>query len=206
MIITSPTKLAKIFATIKEKNEEFKKSTKPQQRVLVAQDVLAQIKAKRYVAEQGAWTTPTYAEPVLNSGPEESVQKLFANQTIRQCNVCALGGLFMSCTNLNNNTTVEELDRADENLGDELEYRGNLSNGLDKIFTNKQLELIEIYFENGDGYYGSLTENPETDHVSLFNNKYTNPQDRLKEIMKNIIENNGTFTPKKLKVSKDLTY
>ena len=195
MIITSPTKLAKIFASIEEKNKEFKKSTKPQQRVLIAQDVLAQIKAKRYVAESRAWTTPIYAERGLNLEPGESVQKLFANQTIRQCNVCALGGLFMSCTNLNNNTTVEELYQADENLGGELDYGDNLSNGMDKIFTKKQLKLIEIYFENNAGYYKSLAQDPETDHASLFNEKYPNDQDRLKEIMKNIVENNGTFVP-----------
>lgn len=206
MIITSPTKLAKIFAAIEEKNKEFKKSTKPQKRVLIAQDVLAQIKAKRYVAESGAWAAPTYAEPGMALDSGESVQKLFANQSIRQCNVCALGGLFMSCTNLNNNTTVEELCRADENLGDELEYGEKLSNGLDKIFSPKQLELIENYFEDADGYYGSYATDAMADHINLFNEKYPNPQDRLKEIMKNIVENNGTFVPKKLEVAKELTY
>jgi len=204
-MITSATKLAKILASVEEKNKEFKKSTKPQQRVLVAQDVLAQIKAKRYLASPGTWAIPTYDNPKNVKG-EESVQKLFATQAIKTCDVCALGGLFMSCTNLNNNTTVEELGQASD-LGDTLEYGDEkLSNGLNRIFTHKQLELIENYFENADGYFGSEIATKMTDHINLFNNKYPNPQARLKEIMNNIVENNGTFVPSKLKVAKELTY
>jgi len=203
---TSPTKLAKILASLEEKNKEFKKSTKPQQRVLVAQDVLAQIKAKRYLASPGTWAIPTYSVPDKNLKEEDSVQKLFAIKTIKTCNVCALGGLFMSCTNLNNNTTVTELGEACE-LGDSLEYGDQkLSNGLNRIFTKNQLILIENYFENADGYYAPEATVTMTDHINLFNEKYPNPQDRLKEIMKNIVENNGTFVPSKLKVAKELTY
>lgn len=205
-MITSHTKLAKIFASIEEKNKEFKKSTKPQQRVLVAQDVLAQIKAKRYLASPGTWASPTYGVPDENLKGEESAQKLFATQTIKTCDVCALGGLFMSCTNLNNNTTVEELGQAC-NLGDILEYGDlKLSNGLNRIFTKKQLMLIENYFENAEGYYAPDATDAMTDHINLFNEKYPNPQDCLKEIMNNIVENNGTFVPSKLKVAKELSY
>lgn len=39
-------------------NEKFKKATKAQKRVMIAQDVLAQIKTKRYVAESGCWVQP----------------------------------------------------------------------------------------------------------------------------------------------------
>jgi len=202
---TSATKLAKILASVEEKNKEFKKSTKPQQRVLVAQDVLAQIKAKRYLASPGTWTIPEYVIPDENLTEGDSVQKLFATQAIKTCNVCAIGGLFMSCTNLNNNTTVAELDEVCE-LGDALEYSDEkLSNGLNRIFTRKQLILIENYFENADGFYADAATDAMTNHIHLFNEKYPNPQARLKEIMNNIVENNGTFVPKKLKVAKGLS-
>ena len=39
------------MSKIKKLNEEFKKATEAQKRVMIAQDVLAQLKAKRYVAE-----------------------------------------------------------------------------------------------------------------------------------------------------------
>jgi len=205
-MITSATKLAKILASVEEKNKEFKKSTKPQQRVLVAQDVLAQIKAKRYVAEPGEWAYPFYSEAMRAlPASNESAQKLFANQSIKTCHVCALGGLFMSCTNLNNNTTFTELEDA-LCLGHSLDGGEKLSNGLNRIFTKKQLILIESYFENEEGFFRSEIATKMTDHINLFNNKYPNPQTRLKEIMNNIVENNGTFVPSKLKVSKELSY
>ena len=40
---------------INKLNEEFKKATKAQKRVMIAKDVLAQIKAKRYFPESGEW-------------------------------------------------------------------------------------------------------------------------------------------------------
>jgi len=176
-MITSATKLAKILASVEEKNKEFKKSTKPQQRVLVAQDVLAQIKAKRYVAEPGEWAYPFYSE--------------------------AMRALPASI--LNNNTTFTELEDA-LCLGHSLDGGEKLSNGLNRIFTKKQLILIESYFENEEGFFRSEIATKMTDHINLFNNKYPNPQTRLKEIMNNIVENNGTFVPSKLKVSKELSY
>ncbi len=42
------------MSKINKLNAEFKKATKAQKRVMIAQDVLAQLKAKRYVAEIGA--------------------------------------------------------------------------------------------------------------------------------------------------------
>lgn len=204
------TKIEKINTAIKKTNAEFKNATKAQKRVLIAQDVLAQIKVKRYVPESGVWVQPNWSCKIYASQIRvtDSVQKLFAEKAIDTCNVCALGGMFMSCTNLNNNTTLEQLENDQDDLGEAIEYGEKLPNGLNQIFSKKQLELIEIYFENGNGWFGedgytgrSIGE--DQNHVEEFYEKYPEDDDRLKEIMKNIVANNGTFVPSKLKVAKN---
>ena len=199
------SKIDKINAAIEKTNSNFRKATKAQKRVLIAQDVLAQIKVKRYVPESGVCVRAHFsvnAENVFH----ESVQKLFAEKVITTCNVCALGGMFMSCTNLNNNTTVEQLES--ENLTESVDYGIKLSNGLNQIFSKKQLILVETYFENGNGWFGEnghtgSTAGEDQDHVEAFYDKYPDDDDRLKDIMKNIIANDGTFVPSKLKVAKN---
>jgi len=200
------SKIDKINAAIEKTNSNFRKATKAQKRVLIAQDVLAQIKAKRYVAESGIWVAPHFSVNV-ETVVHESAQKLFAEKVITTCNVCALGGMFMSCTNLNNNTTVEQLERSAD-LGESVDCGIKLSNGLNQIFSKKQLMLVETYFEVGDGWFGEKGYTGESNgedqyHVEAFYDKYPDEGDRLKEIMKNIIANDGTFVPSKLKVAKN---
>lgn len=188
--------MQKINAAIENTNAEFKKATKSQKRVMIAQDVLAQLKAKRYIPESGVWVEPRYKSGKMGN-EEESVQKLFAEKNITKCNVCALGAMFMSCTNMNNNTTVDDLDdECTGMLGDLISDNYKLSNGLNRIFTYQQLALIETYFENGDGYFQH--QDIDYDHLDKFSVTY-NEDERLEQIMKNIIENQGTFKPGKMK-------
>lgn len=183
----------------KNLNAEFKKATKAQKRVMIAQDVLAQLKAKRYVAESGCWVQANYNPTVTLAEIKyhDSVQELFAEKTIESCNVCALGGLFMSCTNLNNNTLLEELDDVSEDLGNLIDEEEKLSNKLNKIFTTSQLKLIETYFEANGGYFRDYDED---NRIEAFYNKHPSDKKRLQLIMENIVENEGTFVPKKLKI------
>ena len=120
---------------INKLNAECKKATKAQKRVMIAQDVLAQLKTKRYVAESGCWVQPNiHSAWEQKLSHHDSVQELFIEQKIESCNVCALGGLFMSCTNFNNNTLLEDLDDVSEDLGNLIDEKVNLSNKLNKIF------------------------------------------------------------------------
>ena len=183
----------------KNLNAEFKKATKAQKRVMIAQDVLAQLKAKRYVAESGCWVQANYnsAVPLADIKYKDSVQDLFAEKTIESCNVCALGGLFMSCTNFNNNTLLEDLDDVSEDLGALVDEEEKLSNKLNKIFSTPQLKLIETYFEANGGYFRDYDED---NRIEAFYNKHPSDKKRLQLIMENIVENEGTFVPAKLKI------
>jgi hypothetical protein len=179
----------------KNLNAEFKKANKAQKRVMIAQDVLAQLKAKRYVAESGCWVRIHYSPATV--AETDSVQELFVEKKIESCNVCALGGLFMSCTNFNNNTLLEDLDDVSEDLGNLIDEKVNLSNKLNKIFSTSQLKLIETYFEANGGYFRDYDED---DRIEVFYNKYPSDKKRLQLIMENIVENEGTFVPAKLKI------
>jgi hypothetical protein len=199
----------KINESLRKSNAAFKNATKAEKRVMIAKDVLAQIKAKRYIPESGTWVDANWN---IRGGIDEihetdSVQKLFADRTIETCSVCALGGLFMSCTNLNNNTCVSDINYGGEGteIGERIEEGDTLSNGLNKIFSKKQLQLIEVYFEKGDGWFGEAgyTGNyigEDSRHVEYFNDAYPDDDERLVEIMKNIVANDGTFVPSKLKI------
>ena len=185
-------------------NEKFKKATKAQKRVMIAQDVLDQIRAKRYRAVTGKWVDPIWKRDSksqkIKFTPNHSAKDAFENKAIDYCKVCALGGLFMSCTNLNNHTTIEDLDtEAHIDLGDRIEFNWKISNGLNKIFSQKQLKLIESFFEGGEGYFQSHEGDNYNEEKGIFYESYSNYK-RLEIIMQNIIDNDGTFKPNKLKI------
>ena len=206
----SAKKLEKINQLIQKNNIAFKKANKQQKRVLIAQDVLAQLKANRYIAENGIFVEYSVRDNSVYHDDNGSVQTLFATGDIKTCNVCALGGMFMSCTNLNNNTTLDQLVSEGSDIGSAIKNDQKFSNGLDKFFTKNQLMLIEIYFENHAGYFSSYEgtididssfyKSIDLDHVNAFYESYCDDKRRLTAIMQNIVDNNGTFVPKKLKV------
>lgn len=189
------------MSKINKTNEKFKNATKAQKRVMIAKDVLEQIKTNRYLAKSGKWVETNFSKKSKVSeicdSPEISIQDIFKDKTIESCNVCALGGLFMSCINLNNNTTLEDFNQETSNLGDIIDVDDKISNKLNRIFTRNQLILIEQYFEEGGGYF---YRDDDCDLLDSFVDTYPDEQDRLKAIMENIIENKGTFKPKKLKI------
>ncbi len=191
--------LENINRRIKRNAAIFKKATKAQKRVMIAKDVLAQIKDKRYSALQNSWVVARYKYGFMPDN-ESGVQELFAHKKIKHCKVCALGGLFMSCINLNNSTTHADFSVESENIGKMIWKNEKFSNGLDKFFTKLQLRLIEFYFECGEGFFSAPNLCVHYDRAELFYNKYPNHKNRLKAIMKNIIKNNGTFVPKELNV------
>ena len=217
--------LQKIQKEIEKRNAVFKKATKAQKRVLIAEDVIAQIKANRLIPESGVFVEANINKEVVSdcdvlqnmveSHPSElaadsvemqilnrSLRESFFDKTVETCSVCALGGIFMSCTLFNNKTLNKDVVNHTGqgcNLGESLRDDVGISNGLDKLFTMTQLVMIENAFECGEGYFYFEGECKLSDKVYNacvnFGNKYDDAKDRLVAIMKNIIKNNGTFKP-----------
>ncbi len=179
------------------KKEDFEKLGQMEKRVAIARDVIARISAGKIKAEQGyLFNNKSVLE---REEGQKSLQTIFNENT---CEVCAKGGLI--CSWVGNFNKYNNLDMFDQNI---------LSNHypveLIEIFGRKLLDAIEACFEGQtyswhDGEFNEfickfVDENCDKIIKTLYN-KYKSNSNRLKAIMKNIIDNGGS-----LQVTKELT-
>lgn len=195
----------KLDREIAARNLKFKKASLPQQRVMIAQDALDRLKGGQFKPTHGKWALiPSLIRDIykLDSYDRQdllssSLQSHIVKNKVK-CQCCALGGLMTSCIAIRNDFTVEDYE-SDRINGAEA-IQGEDSAGLAEYFTQTQLELIEFVFESGEGYTTSYAVDDCHDTTRLekaraFIQKYPNTTTRFREIMKNIIANNGTFIP-----------
>ena len=176
---------------IKNLNDKFKSLSKAQKRVLIAKDVIAQVKTKKYKAITGSYISNAYFLNKYNL--EDSIQNRIDEV---YCECCALGACLLSTTKFKNKLTFGDVFGS----GGLTAY--NDSWGLlREVFTPNQLTLIEDAFEAGAGgsrvgvMRGSKTTNKERVKSTNFGLAYVTNKRRILGIMKNIIKNNGTFKP-----------
>lgn len=191
-------KTKNLEAEITRRNKLFKGKTRAEKRVLIAQDVIAQIKAKTLIPSSGTWVRLENADFLLDS---DSLRAVTLNKDTT-CKCCALGGLFLSCTLFNNKVTVGDVTEGDYGYLDDVIRNGEkFSNGLNTIFSENQLKLIENAFEQGGGAFDPAYENFSDKYNALtseairFGKRFSSDKNRLIAIMNNIIKNNGTFVP-----------
>lgn len=156
----------------KVKKTKFELATKAEKRVIIAKDVILQIKAKKFKATSNVYIRPSkkFSEFGKFTDSLKDVLPAFF-ESGATCSCCAKGALFISTVSKRNECTIDET----KNLGS-YEIVQNLSD----IFTESQLDKIEQYFEGWVGEYD--IDYPDTDN-------------RLIVICNNIIKNNGTFKP-----------
>jgi hypothetical protein len=153
----------------------------PEARVLLARDVIAQIKARRYIARCGTYMNPLKEESLLL---REAVQ--FARSSA-PCEVCARGALFLSELKLYN------------------EFEGgvnlNPDGEVEERFFDEQHLAIEQAFEQS-AYDQEEYSIPGCEcsscrmargELATWGNTYPDPEKRLIAIMRNIIRNKGKF-------------
>lgn len=184
---------------IARRNKAFAAASPEEKRVLIAKDVIAQINSGRFTATRGAWVRPFNAsnretiDLATEFGSDAPLRELVLSEKVANCNCCALGAMFMSCTLYNNQTTAEDFERETHSLDEYVHAGDELSNGLNKFFGKVQLRLIEAYFEGGHGAFDApFTHN---DKIRLWEEVYPSDKARLKAIMQNIVDNHGTFKP-----------
>lgn len=194
---------AKVQAMIEKRNKEFKAASPAEQRVLIAKDVIAQLKIGSFKPISGTFfkSRQMYmmGDNYFNYHVEEdnfSVQELVLSKKVNDCQCCALGSIALSCTLFKNKVKVSEIDyELDPSYVIEGEWQsGNSKLQLDEIFSSEQLKLIEVAFERGKGYYSSYSL-IDGEAARRFGRAYSNHADRLIAIMKNIIKNKGEFKP-----------
>ncbi len=198
----------KVLCLLKREKDEFKKLSKAEKRVAVAEDVIAQIRLERYIPESGTYVEIDKTDKVWEKNrkleeagkplidvDEQPVDVMLA-QGMVQCTVCAKGAMFMSHIRKDSNTcTVDSAKEGD----DEQE----IENRLTDLFSEEQLDLIESAFESNADHYDHEGHDDffDKDGVGIaekaadFGSKYSDDQKRLISIMKNIIKNKGTFKP-----------
>lgn len=202
MITDSFTTLSEEF---KKRNATFTTATPQQRRILIAQDVLDQLKAEKITACCGQWADIYLPKEVaVNS----QICSILETEGV-SCEACALGAMTLSEIRQMDNLTVNDvLKRSDATAyyislpHDDVEKR------LEDYFEKYQLVLIELAFERGDGAYlidegldkdnydeGCIVWTQERSAAVDFGHRYDNNADRLIMIMTNIVKNNGTFVP-----------
>lgn len=193
--------------------QEFNALPNNEKAVLVAKDVLAQVKENKYIAKTGS-----YISRIFEDDYEGSIKDNF--DQIQQCSVCALGSMLLSSTHLGNLLTTKDLP----NYPDAYDLRRSekITELFNSIFTYKQLLLIETAFEGYSYFWGlkktqikkfyqeNFTYNETFDRYAegkekltfeetlaceMFNRKYDEDEKRLNAICRNIIKNKGVFVP-----------
>lgn len=171
------TKLTKL-------NAAYRAATPAQRRVMIAQDALAQLKAKRFRSQRGCWT-----EVELRGGespdPCEPLQPLLHKATTR-CHCCGAGAIFLSYVRLNNQAS----DTSGHSFYD-IQWATK--------WPDDNLRLIEMAFEFGRGGIrdtGCFRLEKAAAAIN-FTASHEDDDQRLMSILTNIIANKGTFNPMK---------
>ncbi len=174
----------------------FNQMTRAEKRVAIAQDVLKQLRTKKYVAERDLYVSVEFKGDTDNNWNARFDDVKSNIHKVKECRVCAIGSCIVSATRLGNTLTFREME-------DERDPKTRKL--LAKAFTQKQLYLMESAFELNinsmytlsQGYaYGPNTKTEdEAVKARNFGYKYNDSTDRLKAIMRNVIKNNGEFKP-----------
>ena len=158
--------------------KQFDKLTPAKQRVFVAQDVLLQLKAEKYVAKRGYYvSSPTLCADGWSNN-DASAQQMIKEEV---CHVCAKGALVCSYVRNFNNMQIKNLPLTANNHPE-----------LNEIFGRRLWNIIEALFEgwifDKNGFVNqSMLHNNTPDYP--YNHK--NKRFTIESLMKNIIRNNG---------------
>lgn len=162
---------------------EFDKLPPACQRMAIAEDVLKQVEAKSFLVENMVYIELEKCGNIPSN--EDELREAEA------CRVCALGALATSCI-LGSDRTFQ---RDDYGIGVGQRPIHELLKG---IFSADQLYMIESAFEKSVFCPSSLSSK-ELKRKCLksaeFGKRFVSPQRRLKEIMRNILNNKGEFVP-----------
>ncbi len=198
----------------------FNKLSAAEKRVAIAQDVIDTVKAKKAIVKTGnflQFDDLTKADTVDSKTLREILKK-----TQKPCKICALGGIMLSQLNINGDCDVTDISYKNCYSSDELRVQPfredviddyELNDFITQYFSVSQLQLIEIAFELGEGYYNcehyikndewdifildqkefELTETAAKKAIEFGEEYIDRIEDRLIVIMNNIIKNNGKF-------------
>lgn len=162
-------------------DEKFAALSPAEKRVAVAKDVIAQLDAKKIVALCGSYVSITPKEnEIFSLEPDDEMQTVLAG---RVCDACALGSLFICAVAKLDDCTADSV-QFDKHYDVDYYMRDDPYEYLGQFFEHEQLHRIEQAFEG----YAGWSDDDGANYID------EDAERRLRVIMKNIIDNNGTFT------------
>jgi len=194
---------------IREANKKFEALTPSEKRVAIARDVLAQIHLKRLVPTAGVWLDAAHWRGLFTKNQVKKDAELRdILKGTKQCEGCALGGMFMCAVERADKLKLSELEsgvmynqeveNAKEN-GDTIDHitlddsaisESDAFTYLGRFFSRAQLDLIESCFELNCG-------TSYTDVGDDFCPDEGDASERMRLVMENIVVNKGRFMPEK---------
>lgn len=190
-ILTSGKKFETLQKKLKARNAAFRKLPRALQRVAIAEDVIAQLRLKKFVAYSSyfSWGDRVKDESYVSGvrQAEEADLDLSACISQVQCSVCGIGSLFAGAV-----LNADKLKFNDffHGRGEEVKY-------LNHWFSTNQLDLVECFYERWDeydrSYHNIKIEDSVIEGSQIFSEG--NNTKRLKMIMQNIVSNGGKFDP-----------
>lgn len=180
--------------------------------VVIAKDVIKQIKAKQYIATQGHYVSGLNIKAFKGQVELQKVLKTKA----QSCQACALGSLFLSKVAkynqckintkdidpaLKNNLSIQRYHANEDNITDRYNLYLDIDKHLSSAFTKEEIIMIESCFEVQDMSATSPNRYSVLDPERLaFLGKFmykgiVYPYSKLIHICNNIIRNKGIFMP-----------
>ncbi len=173
--------------------KEFNALGRKERKVFIAEDVLKQLR-KLNVSENNYFSMNKMLSEYRGKELKDVLPK------IRQkCHVCALGACFLSVVSIVDDFKICEdtvdtccfsLSLTDDSWIDIESMSGHLK----KVFTEREMALIEAAFERMLVQDVFPEADPAVAKAISFGLSYSDPKERLRAIMKNIIKNKG-FKP-----------
>lgn len=169
--------------------KQFERLSKKKKVLLVAQDVLDQLKTGKYYPSKGLYINFGWYATLTGD-----IKSNF--EEMQTCNVCVMGACILSVTHFKNQLQFNDVGKTIEDMSD------NVFTLLSDLFKGNQLLLIESAYEGYDSsstrigkQLGQTLSDKEIIACSKFFRRYNYNDEKFVAIMKNIIRNEGTFKP-----------
>lgn len=174
-----------------------KKKTRKERRIEILKDALARLRYRDFKFSNG-YLVGSYLGHIKELFSGTQLQKQ-TKQLEKNCQVCALGGLFISSVDKFNNLKVDECDIENSYIDDSVFWidRDVVENKLLKYFSQLQLDMIESAFETRYLHLREITTHQEDLCYKAidFGRRYSTPKERMRAILKNALKNDGIFKP-----------
>ena len=177
---------------MKDKQKKWDAASRAQRRVMVAEDVLAQVKLGEIKVTSGTYLSVN--QEFAGGLCQDDALYDVINET-RKCKACAIGSVFYSKITNYGYCSKDHKMSAMNRGSDGIEmFETNMVDIMADAFTEKELRTLEYAFE-GYNYGGIEFSEDDGDILRKYHHKHASDKARLKAIMKNIIKNKGDFTP-----------